>query len=374
MRRSECVATSRRPSMDSDRRRSRGRAARFAPLAPLLLAFGCTAAHDEEPPRSGEAGGAAATLRLVPLGSLALEGEAECLALAPPIAWIGLGRDGIVAVDLSDPLAPSIVGRAKDVRADRLSHSEDRLFALSRPGRLALLGKPALTVLDVVDPTAPRITETSELDAACAVAASAARCAVARGSEVTLGAESRVARAIPSGEIGSAVALDWRGDVLAVLIGRDGSRVPRGTPLAALRFFHVDGAIATPRGEVGFLDGTPTSDRSDVALSRDAALVAAGSEVVAIGFGGSDDGAQPTVAAQLPLRGARRIAWQGDFAVAIGDELLLLDTARSPPLEGRRAALGFPLRDVGLDGSLLVIAAGTAGLRLYRVERETPRG
>ena len=303
------------------------------------------------------------------VGSLSVApAAASSVVLYGSLAFVGCGADGIRVVDVSDPTAPDVVATLDDLPADALCVDDDLLYVLAAP-KGWFGGDGSITSVDMIDPREPGVRRTIRRNMGEQNDLSAA------GDSLALAAGDQ-GLFLGRGMSDSLVDLSHHLDsdrAISVLAGRDrliafGQSDEFDFWLGYGQTKNSLAVLEIPSGRLLARTEYPGEGSADMALSGDLLLLAHDDAVRVITIGPSGD---PSEAVSLPVASARAVASDGKLAAAVGDGLFLIDLSAPhlPALAGRTAIPG-EARDVAVRGRLVAVAAGDAGLQLFKVAPE----
>lgn len=312
----------------------------------------------------------AAALELELVGRLPIGGQPTALVVVGPVAYVATRENGIQVIDITVPESPEILTTIRDITADRLAFSEDRLFALER-GRstLGLLSGGRLATFDVLDPKQPVALDPRSIEQANDVAANAARAVVAAGHRILVGAEGAQPLAIDAatGDRERVVATAWRGNRVAILTQRTTAWLGAATAECVV----LEGRRPVKVGSLLLPASFSATDPNDwrIELTARSAWLAGSDRLMEIDL---TDPKSPTIANDLPVMGLRGFALSGDHLAILGDEFRLLrrsDLERIPV----RGVLPQPTALAAtLRGDTLLVLDSERGLSILRLVTPKP--
>ena len=207
------------------------------------------------------------------LGALRLDGAAWDIAFDGTTAYVAMDDAGLAVVDLSDPLAPILIGSV-----DLLGVSSS--VAVDDTRALAVLGSqfidPGLRIVDISDPTAPQLVRTISLPAGVSQVEALDGIAYAASGTALLAIELASGDALQTLALGGTVitglardgellfAMDSGGKLSAIdisefqMVVRDSLTVSHGGGGLS-----VGGGIAYLANRTGFFGGFSTVDVAD---------------------------------------------------------------------------------------------------------------
>ncbi len=340
---------------------------RWVGVAALPLLAGCATESGAPLPESQ-------SFDVTRISDLKLDAAVRSIAAGQGVVFVGLGNGEVVAIDVSEPLAPEAIGKVEHVDANLLAFSEDRLFALA---------PNSLTTIDAVDPRAPKILEHRDVNGGSSLAASAARAIVTAGNRVLVGAEAQRPQVLPFTDTGATgdtvgIAVAWRAERIGVVTTTPGDIFSRGA-VPQLRIFEsrrgkallaAEQLGSIELGSAGELAGCKSADLVLAHDRSDRAYLCASGHVLGVDLG---DATAPKPFLDLAVPGARTIGFGREFLAVGGDGLTVIDVAQdAAPTISRRAGSGSAILDLAVVGDLVFVAAGEDGLRIYRVSRPSP--
>lgn len=287
-------------------------------LLGLLGAIGC-GSEPIAPPKSLDQ---TVSLELELVGRLPLGGKPTALVVVGAVAYVATLENGIQVIDVTVPESPEILSTIRDVAADRLAFSEDRLFALER-GRsmLGLLSGGRLAVYDVLDPKQPVALDPRPIEQASDVAANAARAVVGAGHRILVGAEGSQPLAIDAapGDRERVIATAWRGNRVAILTQHTAAWLGAATAECVV----LEGRRPVKVGSLSLPAAFSAADPEawKIELTAQSAWLAGSDRLVEIDLA---DPKSPTIARELPIPGLRGFALSSDHLAILADEFRLL--------------------------------------------------